>query len=148
VLTVEGLEAGYGNLTALWGVSFDVRDGEIVALVGANGAGKTTTLKALSGLVRPRAGSIRLDGEELTRMSTMAIVARGVVHVPEGRKLFPEMTVRDNLLLGGFSRPARPLQAERLERVLAIFPRLRERRRQLPGPSPAASSRWWPSDGG
>jgi branched-chain amino acid transport system ATP-binding protein len=133
VLTVHGLTAAYGNVTALWGVSFDVRKGEIVALVGANGAGKTTTLKALSGLVRPRAGSILLEGDELTRRSTVEIVERGVVHVPEGRKLFPEMTVTDNLLLGGYARPARPRQAQRLEEVLAIFPRLRERARQLAG---------------
>jgi branched-chain amino acid transport system ATP-binding protein len=133
VLTVARLEAAYGNVTALWDVSFEVREGEIVALVGGNGAGKTTTLKALSGLVPARAGSITLDGQELTRRSTMEIVERGVVHVPEGRKLFPEMTVRDNLLLGGFPRPARPHQAERLERVFAIFPRLRDRARQLAG---------------
>jgi branched-chain amino acid transport system ATP-binding protein len=133
VLSVEGLGAAYGHVTALWGVSFEVRAGEIVALVGANGAGKTTTLKALSGLVRAQAGSIRLEGDELTRRSTVEIVERGVVHVPEGRKLFPEMTVRENLLLGGFARPARPRQAERLEEVFAIFPRLRERARQVAG---------------
>jgi branched-chain amino acid transport system ATP-binding protein len=85
-----------------------VGQGEIVALVGANGAGKTTTMKAISGLVRPQAGAVVLDGEALTRFSTMEIVGRGVLHVPEGRKLFPEMTVRDNLLLGGFTRAARP----------------------------------------
>jgi branched-chain amino acid transport system ATP-binding protein len=133
VLSVEGLQAAYGNVTALWGVSFEVPAGEIVALVGGNGAGKTTTLKAISGLVRARAGSVRLDGDELTRRSTVEIVERGLVHVPEGRKLFPEMTVRDNLLLGGFSRPARPHQGERLEQVFTVFPRLRERQAQLAG---------------
>jgi branched-chain amino acid transport system ATP-binding protein len=133
MLRVEGLQAGYGRITALWGVDFDVGQGEIVALVGANGAGKTTTLKAISGLVRPLAGAILLDGEPLTRRSTMEIVGRGVVHVPEGRKLFPEMSVRDNLLLGGFGRAARPHQPERLERVFTIFPRLRERARQVAG---------------
>jgi branched-chain amino acid transport system ATP-binding protein len=133
MLRVEGLQAGYGRITALWGVDFEVGEGQIVALVGANGAGKSTTLKAISGLVRPQAGAVLLEGEPLTRRSTMEIVARGVVHVPEGRKLFPEMTVRDNLLLGGFTRAARPHQAERLERVFALFPRLRERARQVAG---------------
>ncbi len=133
MLHVEGLRVSYGKIAALWGVSFDVRQGEIVALLGANGAGKTTTLKALSGLLRPESGAIQLDGEALERCSTVEIVERGLVHVPEGRKLFPEMTVRDNLLLGGFSRAARPHQAERLEQVFAIFPRLRERERQVAG---------------
>ncbi len=133
ILHVEGLEAGYGKITALWGVDFDVARGEIVALLGANGAGKTTTLKAISGLVRPQAGAVLLEGEPLTGRSTMEIVARGLVHVPEGRKLFGEMTVRDNLLLGGFPPAARPHQAARLEQVFATFPRLRERERQLAG---------------
>jgi branched-chain amino acid transport system ATP-binding protein len=133
LLRVEALVVAYGNVTALWGVSFDVGEGEIVALVGGNGAGKTTTLKTVSGLVRPRAGEVFLRGEALTRTPAPAIVERGVVHVPEGRKLFPEMTVRDNLLLGGFHRAARPHQAERIERVFGIFPRLRERADQLAG---------------
>jgi len=133
MLHIEGLEVAYGKITALWGVSFDVRQGEIVALVGANGAGKTTALRTLSGLLRPRAGTVLFDGDALEKLSATEIVERGLVHVPEGRKLFPEMTVRDNLLLGGFSRTARPHQAERLERVFEIFPRLRERRRQLAG---------------
>jgi branched-chain amino acid transport system ATP-binding protein len=133
MLAVEGLCATYGAVTALWGVSFDVRAGEIVALVGGNGAGKTTTLKTLSGLVRARAGTIQLEGERLDRLAPSEIVARGLIHVPEGRKLFPDMTVRDNLLLGGFSKAARPHQAERLAQVFETFPRLRERARQLAG---------------
>jgi branched-chain amino acid transport system ATP-binding protein len=133
MLRVDRVEVAYGNIQALWGVSFDIAAGEIVALVGANGAGKTTTLKALSGLLRPAAGEITLDGARLDRLSTMEIVARGVVHVPEGRKLFPEMTVLENLLLGGFGRAARPHQRERLEQVYAVFPQLAERRRQVAG---------------
>jgi branched-chain amino acid transport system ATP-binding protein len=133
MLRVDRVEVSYGNVQALWGVSFDVAAGEIVALVGANGAGKTTTLKAISGLVRPGAGAIALDGERLDRLPTMEIVARGVVHVPEGRKLFPDMTVLENLLLGAFGHAARPGQRERLEQVFGIFPRLRERRGQIAG---------------
>jgi branched-chain amino acid transport system ATP-binding protein len=133
MLRVERVEVSYGNIQALWGVSFDVASGEIVALVGANGAGKTTTLKTLSGLLRPSVGEIALDGARLDRLSTMEIVARGVVHVPEGRKLFPEMTVLENLLLGAFGRSARPHQRERLEEVYAVFPRLAERRRKIAG---------------
>jgi branched-chain amino acid transport system ATP-binding protein len=133
MLHVEGLKVRYGQVTALWDVGFDVKPGEIVALVGANGAGKTTTLKAISGLLKPEFGTIRLDGDPLEKRSTMEIVERGVIHVPEGRKLFPEMTVRDNLLLGGFHASARSRQEERLERVIAIFPRLRERQSQIAG---------------
>jgi len=133
MLHVEGLKVRYGQMTALWDVGFDVPSGEVVALVGTNGAGKTTTLKALSGQLKPDAGTIRLDGDPLENRSTMEIVERGVIHVPEGRKLFPEMTVKDNLLLGGFHRAARPRQAERLEKVFAIFPRLLERRSQIAG---------------
>ena len=133
MLEVRGLQVAYGEVTALWGVSFDVRPGEIVALVGGNGAGKTTTLKTLSGLLRPRAGTARLDGVPLETLPTTEIVARGLVHVPEGRKLFPEMTVADNLLLGAFSRTARPHQADRLAQVFETFPALRERSRQLAG---------------
>jgi branched-chain amino acid transport system ATP-binding protein len=132
MLAVERVEVAYGKIQALWGVTFDVRAGEIVALVGANGAGKTTTLKTVSGLLRPAAGAVALDGERLDRLSTMEVVRRGVVHVPEGRKLFPDMSVVDNLLMGAF-RAARAARRERLERVLAVFPRLRERRDQLAG---------------
>jgi branched-chain amino acid transport system ATP-binding protein len=133
MLRVEKLEVAYGKLQALWGVTFDVQAGEIVALVGANGAGKTTTLKSLSGLLRPKTGSIWLGTERLDRRSPPEIAEMGVVHVPEGRKLFPEMTVLDNLLMGGYTRPARPHRRRRLEEVFAVFPKLRERQRQLAG---------------
>jgi branched-chain amino acid transport system ATP-binding protein len=133
MLHVEEVEVAYAKIQALWGVSLDVQEGEIVALVGANGAGKTTMLKTISGLLRPKNGAITLGGEPIHTLSTMEIVARGVVHVPEGRKLFPDMTVRDNLLLGGFGRAARPHQRERLAHVFSIFPRLRERAAQLAG---------------
>ncbi|HVP67141.1 MAG TPA: ABC transporter ATP-binding protein [Anaeromyxobacteraceae bacterium] len=133
MLRVEDLRVSYGPVVALWGVSLEVQAGEIVALVGANGAGKTTTLKAISGVLRPSAGRILLHGEPLDRARTMDIVERGVVQVPEGRKLFPEMTVRDNLLLGAYAPEARPRQRERLEQVYELFPRLRERERQWAG---------------
>jgi branched-chain amino acid transport system ATP-binding protein len=133
VLRVEDIRVSYGQVTALWGVSFEVGKGEIVALVGGNGAGKTTTLRTVSGLLRPTAGRIVLEEDELQQRSTMEIVDRGVVQVPEGRKLFPEMTVRDNLLLGAFRPASRPLQADRLARVYEIFPRLLEREKQVAG---------------
>jgi branched-chain amino acid transport system ATP-binding protein len=133
LLRVEGLEAAYGRIQALWGVTFDVAAGEIVAVVGANGAGKTTTLKAISGVVRPAAGRVLVDGAPLEARTTMEIVAAGIVHVPEGRKLFPAMTVEENLLLGGYARPARAHQRARLAEAFALFPRLGERRRQLAG---------------
>jgi len=133
MLRVETLEVAYGKIQALWGITFDVREGEIVALVGANGAGKTTTLKTLSGLLRPKAGNIWLDGERLDHRSPPEIAELGVAHVPEGRKLFPEMTVLENLLMGGYPRPARAERPQRLEQVYGIFPTLRERRNQLAG---------------
>jgi len=133
VLRVEDIRVSYGQVAALWGVSFDVGQGEIVALVGGNGAGKTTTLKTISGLLRPSGGRVMLGEDELQQRSTMEIVDRGVVQVPEGRKLFPEMTVRDNLLLGAFRPASRSLQADRLARVYEIFPRLHEREKQVAG---------------
>ena len=133
MLHVEALEVAYGKIQALWGISLEIPAGEIVAVVGANGAGKTTMLKTLSGLLRPKAGRIVLDGHGLDALSAAEIVGLGVVHVPEGRKLFPEMTVLDNLLVGGYAPAARARRPQLLKEVLAIFPRLAERRRQLAG---------------
>jgi branched-chain amino acid transport system ATP-binding protein len=132
LLRLDGVEAGYGDLTAIADVSLEVRQGEAVALIGANGAGKTTTLRAISGLLPVRAGRIELEGERLDGLGSAQIVARGIAHVPEGRQLFPTLTVRDNLELGdrGTDRARR---ADGLERVFALFPRLRERQRQLAG---------------
>jgi len=133
VLRVEALEVAYGRIQALWGISVEISEGEIVAVVGANGAGKTTMLKTVSGLLRPTAGRISLDDRRIDLLSPAEIVELGVIHVPEGRKLFPEMTVLDNLLVGGYPPGARSRRPQRLERVFTVFPRLAERRRQLAG---------------
>ena len=133
LLRVEGIEVGYGDLTAVSDVSLEVREGEAVALIGANGAGKTTTLRAVSGLLPLRRGRIEFQGQRLDGLGPAEIVARGIAHVPEGRQLFPTMTVRENLELGARSRAARAGRAEMLERVFELFPRLRERREQLAG---------------
>jgi branched-chain amino acid transport system ATP-binding protein len=133
VLRVEALEVAYGKIQALWGISVEIPEGEIVAVVGANGAGKTTMLKTLSGLLRPMAGRISLDDRRIDLLSPAEIVELGVIHVPEGRKLFPEMTVLDNLLVGGYPAGARSRRPQRLEHVFTVFPRLAERRRQLAG---------------
>ena len=132
MLAVEKLQVAYGKVQALWDVTLEVPDGEIVALVGANGAGKTTLLKTVSGLLRKQSGSITHDGKHIEEASPPDIVRYGVVHVPEGRKLFPEMTVIDNLLMGAFTVPQfeRP---QRLERVFSVFPVLRERQKQIAG---------------
>ena len=133
LLEVRSLSAAYGRVTTLWDVSFDVADGEIVTLVGSNGAGKTTTLRTLSGLLPPRAGTIRFDGHDLAKLRSDEIVALGVVHVPEGRLLWPRMSVEENLVLGAFLPKAKASRAASLERVYAQFPRMRERRNQLAG---------------
>jgi branched-chain amino acid transport system ATP-binding protein len=133
LLELSGVDAGYGDLLALRGVTLTVEPGEILSVVGANGAGKTTMLRAISGLLRPRGGEIRFEGERLDRLPTHAVVERGVVQVPEGRKIFPTLTVLENLELGSYSRKARGRRRESLERVFALFPRLAERTRQAAG---------------
>jgi branched-chain amino acid transport system ATP-binding protein len=133
MLEVTGLQVAYGDVQALWGVDFEVPAGRIVALLGANGAGKTTSLRAVSGLVRPRAGRVRLEGRDVTGLAPHAMVELGMSHIPEGRRLWSGMTVRENLELGAFPIRARPRMREGLDRVLALFPRLAERQRQLAG---------------
>jgi branched-chain amino acid transport system ATP-binding protein len=132
MLAIEKLQVAYGKVQALWDVTLEVPDGEIVALVGANGAGKTTLLKTVSGVLRRRDGFITYDGKHIEEASPPEIVRHGVVQVPEGRKLFPEMMVIDNLLMGAFTVP--PLdRPERLGRVFNVFPVLRERQKQIAG---------------
>ena len=133
LLRVDGIEVGYGDVTAVGDVSLEVREGEAVALIGANGAGKTTTLRAVSGLLPLRRGRIEFEGQRLDGLTSAQIVARGIAHVPEGRQLFPTMTVLENLELGARTGAARARRAESLERVFDLFPRLRERRGQLAG---------------
>jgi branched-chain amino acid transport system ATP-binding protein len=133
LLRVDGIEVGYGDLTAVGDVSLEVRAGETVALIGANGAGKTTTLRAVSGLLPLRHGRIEFEGQRIDGLTSAQIVARGIAHVPEGRQLFPTMTVLENLELGARTRAARARRAEGLQGVFDLFPRLRERRGQLAG---------------
>jgi branched-chain amino acid transport system ATP-binding protein len=129
---VEDLHVYYGEIHALKGVSFQVGQGEIVALLGNNGAGKTTTLKTLSGLLAPRRGQVRLDGASLLGVAPHDIVRRGMTHVPEGRRIFNRLTVLENLHMGAYTRSDRGV-AQDLDRVFAVFPRLQERIRQVAG---------------
>ncbi len=133
MLKLRDLCAGYGKSEVLRGVSLDVNDGEVVTLVGANGAGKTTTLKTLCGLVVASGGTIEFDGHPLLGKAPHEIVELGVTMVPEGRQLFPFLTVEENLLMGAYKRSARGLRLQRMAEVLDIFPRVRERLPQLAG---------------
>ena len=132
-LRAESLIARYGQITALKGISFEVGEGQVVALIGANGAGKSTALRVLSGLIRAEEGRVQLWGEDITRASPAAIVRRGVVHCPEGRRIFTRLTVLENLRLGHYTRRGTGDEATALERVFTLFPILRERRAQLGG---------------
>jgi len=133
LLELRDLHVYYGNIHALKGVSLHVDSGEIVALLGANGAGKSTTLNTISGLLRPRSGSVVFEDEDLTRVPPHQIVGRGVVQVPEGRRIFGQLTVLENLEMGAFTRQDPAGVREDLERVFALFPRLKERSAQVAG---------------
>jgi len=133
MLEIEGIDAYYKDLQALWGVSLQVNEGELVALVGPNGAGKTTTLRTISGLLKPAEGSIRFNGKSLTKESANKIVQLGISQVPEGGRIFTGMTVLENLELGAYVAQARREKDQTLEWVFEIFPRLAERRKQRAG---------------
>ena len=133
MLKVSGIDVFYGDLQVLWDVSFEVRDKEILVLVGANGAGKSTTLKTISGLLKPRKGSIEFDGVRLDELSPDKVIGQGVVHVPEARRLFREMSVEENLIMGSLSPEARKKRTQTMEWVYELFPRMKERRKQAAG---------------
>jgi branched-chain amino acid transport system ATP-binding protein len=133
LLRVEDIHSFYGSIHALKGISLEVHDGEIVTLIGSNGAGKSTTLRSVNGLIHPRRGRISFAGEDVTRTPPHKIVAMGISQSPEGRKLFPRMTVVENLEMGAFQRKDKAGMAEDIDRVFTLFPRLAERRRQKAG---------------
>src|SRR5256712_5721373 len=133
LLEVHQLTAFHGDVQALWDVSFEVAEGSVTTLLGSNGAGKTTTLRAISGILPPRDGEILLGGDRIDRVPPHRIVDMGVVQVPEGRKLWPNMTVQENLLLGAYGKRGRPERTTTLRSVYELFPRLGERRSQLAG---------------
>jgi branched-chain amino acid transport system ATP-binding protein len=132
-LLASHLQAGYGDVQVLWNISLEIRPGELVCLIGSNGAGKTTLLRCLSGILRPSAGTIAVDGRDMTNATSADMVRAGVAHVPEGRRLFSAMSVRDNLLMGAYLRDDKNAVAADLERVYTMFPILADRRRQDAG---------------
>jgi branched-chain amino acid transport system ATP-binding protein len=133
LLSVAGLRSGYGRVTALWDVTFEVPQGEMVTLLGSNGAGKTTTLRTISGLLPAQAGSIIFEGQDVTHARSDHLVRMGIIHVPEGRQLWARLTVQENLELGAYLPHAKARRKDSLRKVFELFPRLRERRNQAAG---------------
>ena len=131
MLEVKDLEVYYGMIQAIKGISFEVNQGEVIALIGANGAGKTTTLHTITGLLSPKKGSVVFEGTDITKIPAHKIVSMGMAHVPEGRRVFAELSVYENLKMGAYTISDARLVAENMERVYGHFPRLKERRRQL-----------------
>jgi branched-chain amino acid transport system ATP-binding protein len=130
MLELSGIHSGYDSTTILRDVSLNVAEGEVVTIVGANGAGKTTTLRTISGLIKPTAGKIIFDGQDITKVSSHETVELGITLIPEGRQLFPDMTVRENLQMGAYRKGARASQSQLMEEVLDLFPRVKERLEQ------------------
>jgi len=133
MLRIEKLNFSYGDLQVLWDVDLEVKQGEIVTVVGANGAGKSTTLKNISRLVKPASGTLRFEDHDLRKVESHQVVEMGIIQVPEGRRIFPEMTVLENLRMGSYVKSARKDRERNVERVFALFPRLQERQKQLGG---------------
>jgi ABC-type branched-subunit amino acid transport system ATPase component len=133
LLEIKGLSAGYGDVQVLWDIDIKVAEGQIVALVGANGAGKSTLLKIISGLLPPYSGEIRYAGQDIVRLPSKEIVRQGIIQVPEGRRLFNQMSIEENLMMGAFRRSKSKDIREELEKVYGFFPRLKERRQQTAG---------------
>ena len=145
MLKVENLNVYYGSINAIKGISFEVNQGEIVTMIGANGAGKSTTMNTVAGLLKPRSGSIVFEDKDITHMPASKVVSLGLALCPEGRRVFQQMSVRENLEMGGYTRQASEI-APALEQVFELFPRLKERSVRLPARSPAANSRCSPWD--
>jgi branched-chain amino acid transport system ATP-binding protein len=133
MLNINQIEVFYGDVQVLWGVSFKVEEKELAALVGANGAGKSTTLNTISSVIHPKAGTIEFKGQQINSLAASQVVDLGITQVPEGRRLFPEMSVQENLELGSYKAEAKPRRKETMEWVFSIFPRLKERRKQMAG---------------
>lgn len=133
MLKVEGLNAGYGAVNILWDVSFELKDGEIVAILGSNGAGKTTMVRAITGMIKPTSGSVEFNGTQLAKKSSRSILDSGIVQVPEGRQLFTDMTVLENLQMGAFSKATKAHFAQNLKKCYQWFPKLEERAKQAAG---------------
>src|SRR5262249_44949627 len=133
LLELKSVDAAYGTFQVLFGVNLEINAGEAVGVIGPNGAGKTTLMRVISGLLRPRAGTIRMEGIDVLAIAPHRIVSLGITHVPENRRLFPRLSIDDNLKMGAFVTEARARHAERLDFVFGLFPRLKERRHQLAG---------------
>jgi branched-chain amino acid transport system ATP-binding protein len=133
MLKVNNMDVFYGDLQVLWDISFEVKEKEILVLIGANGAGKSTTIKTVSSLITPIRGSIEFNGTRLDQLPPNKIIEYGVVHVPEGRRLFPDMSVKENLIMGALHREAKSKRTETMEYVYGLFPRLKERSKQMAG---------------
>ncbi len=133
MLSVNGIDVFYGDLQVLWDVSFEVKDREIVVLVGSNGAGKSTTLRTISALLTPKKGTVEFNGTRIDHIPANKIIEQGIVHVPEARRLFPEMTVEENLIMGSLNGDAKRKRSDTMEYVYTLFPRLKERKKQTAG---------------